>query len=75
MAALQFDFKGLKCPVPVLKLSNMMMKKEVNAGDTVTVVADCPTFEKDVKDFCGNHKKVLVRFQANGTDKTAVIQF
>ena len=75
MAALQFDFKGLKCPIPVLRLSNLMQKKEVNTGDTVTILADCPTFEKDIKEFCGKFKKVLVKYQVNGEEKTAVIQF
>ena len=36
------------------------MKKEVKPGDTLAVTADCPTFEKDVKDWCQKMNRVLV---------------
>jgi tRNA 2-thiouridine synthesizing protein A len=74
MAAQSYDFKGLKCPIPVLRLTNLVTKKEVNPGDTVTIVADCPTFEKDIKEFCTKFKKVLVRLSIDGEVKTAVLQ-
>ena len=60
MKTVQIDARGDKCPVPVLKMTNAVMKKEVDAGDTLVVIADCPTFEKDVKDWCKNMKKTLV---------------
>jgi tRNA 2-thiouridine synthesizing protein A len=68
MKTFQIDAKGDKCPVPVLKMTNAIMKKEVDPGDTLVVVADCPTFEKDVKDWCRNMKKVLVVFREEGNN-------
>ena len=68
MKTVQIDAKGDKCPVPVLKMTNAIMKKEVDPGDTLVVVADCPTFEKDVKDWCRNMKKVLVVFREEGNN-------
>ncbi len=74
MATVQIDARGLKCPVPVLKMTNAVVKKEVNAGDTLVVLADCPTFEKDVKEWCKNMKKVLIVLQdvGNNTKKCEV---
>ncbi len=60
MPTLNLDCRGLKCPVPVLKVTNAVMKKEVSPGDTLIVTADCPTFEKDVRDWCAKMKKMLV---------------
>ena len=60
MATIELDTRGLKCPGPVLKMTGIMMKKEVKPGDTLAVTADCSTFEKDVKDWCQRNKKVLI---------------
>jgi tRNA 2-thiouridine synthesizing protein A len=68
MPTIEIDVRGAKCPVPVLKMTNMVMKKEVNAGDTLVVLADCPTFEKDVREWCKKLNKVLLVFRDEGTD-------
>lgn len=60
MAKVVLDAKGLKCPMPTLKMTSALQKKEVNPGDLFEVVADCPSFEKDVKAWCTTFKKVLV---------------
>lgn len=70
-----FDFKGLKCPVPTLKLTTIVAKKEVEPGDVLEIVADCPSFESDVKQWCANSKKVLLSLKDEGGVKTAQIQF
>jgi tRNA 2-thiouridine synthesizing protein A len=74
MATVQLDVRGQQCPIPVLKMTNALMKKEVNNGDTLVVLADCPTFEKDVREWCGNMKKVLVVIRDEGTAKRAEIR-
>lgn len=74
MAAVQFDARGLKCPLPVLRLNNMYLKKEAKPGDTVTVLADCPTFETDIRKWCQMYKKVLVLFKDEGAHKRADIR-
>jgi tRNA 2-thiouridine synthesizing protein A len=75
MATVQLDYRGLKCPVPTLKLTRVAMKNEVNPGDILEVLADCPTFEADIKGWCADYKKVLLKVRANGTHKVAQIQF
>ncbi len=74
MANIVLDAKGLKCPMPSLKMTEKLTKKEVNAGDVLEVVADCPTFENDVKVWCKMWKKVLVfmRDEGNGVRRCQI---
>jgi TusA-related sulfurtransferase len=74
MATVTLDFRGLNCPLPVLKLNAAVIKKEVKPGDTVEVLADCATFESDVKKWCTTSKKLLVKCLVNGKGKVATIQ-
>jgi len=66
MALKNLDFKGLKCPIPVMKLETMIIRKEIAPGDTVEVIADCPTFAADVKNFCAKNGKVIVSMREMG---------
>ena len=50
MAVSSLDARGLKCPQPTLKITVMSVK--MKPGDVLEVIADCPTFEKDVRDWC-----------------------
>jgi tRNA 2-thiouridine synthesizing protein A len=68
MAKVEIDARGFKCPVPVLKMSNAVSMKEVHAGDTLVVLADCPTFEDDVRSWCTRQKKVLVVLKDEGNN-------
>lgn len=74
MARVTLDYRGLNCPLPVLKLNGAVIKKEVNPGDTVEVLADCPTFEVDIKKWCDTSKRLLVKCYADGSHKIAMIQ-
>ena len=74
MAVKRIECIGCKCPMPVLKLTQATMKKEVVAGDQVELLADCATFETDVKQWCTQMKKVLIRFTMEGNLKKAIIQ-
>ncbi|MGD0093443.1 MAG: sulfurtransferase TusA family protein [Planctomycetota bacterium] len=74
MAMVQLDARGLQCPIPALKMTEKLVKKEVKSGDTLEVTADCPTFENDVRAWCKNFKKVLVVFKTQGTAQVAQIQ-
>ncbi len=60
MKTVTIDARGLNCPVPSLKMTNAVMRKDVVPGDTLEVVADCDTFEADVRRWCETMKKVLV---------------
>jgi tRNA 2-thiouridine synthesizing protein A len=74
MATVNLDALGLICPQPVLKIA--AKSAELKSGDILEVVADCPTFEKDVRLWCERTKKPLlwVRSDDNG-HKRCQIQF
>lgn len=74
MARVFMDAQGLRCPMPSLKMSQMLLKKEVQPGDVLEVLADCPTFENDVKAWCQSTKKVLIfiRTEGNGAKRCQV---
>lgn len=70
----QLDARGLKCPTPTLMMTNSIMKKEVQPGDTLSVTADCPTFEADVRNWCNTMKKVLILYKEEQGFKRAEIR-
>ena len=67
------DARGLKCPQPTLKITVLAVK--MKAGDVLEAVADCDTFEKDVRDWCARTKKVLLWIRSEGKDMRCQIQF
>jgi len=58
MATKEINATGVRCPQPVMKMSAALMG--MNAGDIIEVVADCPTFEEDVKKWCERLKKDML---------------
>ena len=68
------DTLGLKCPQPVLKIA--MKAPQVGQGNILEVLADCPTFEHDVRAWCERLGKTLISVQ-DGAEyrKTIQIQF
>jgi tRNA 2-thiouridine synthesizing protein A len=73
MAVTALDARGLKCPQPTLKIT--VMSAKMQPGDILEVVADCPTFEKDVRDWCLRAKKTLLWVKEEGTAKKVQVQF
>ena len=67
MALHTIDALGLKCPQPTLKITVQATKAQ--PGDLLEVVADCPTFEKDVRDWCTRSKKALLWIRDEGGGK------
>lgn len=67
------DAVGLKCPQPVLKIAAKV--PEMKPGDVLEIVADCPTFEKDVRAWCERMKKVLLSVKEESGKKRIQIQF
>ena len=47
MADVTVDARGLACPMPIVKLTKAV--KSMFVGDTITIMADDPGFEPDVK--------------------------
>lgn len=72
MGTTTIDAKGLKCPQPVLKLTTTVAS--LKPGDLVEILADCPTFEADLKGWCTRMKKVLVYIRDEGGAKKAQIK-
>lgn len=72
MATKVIDARGLKCPQPQLKMltESHSMKK----GDIIEVVADCPTFETDVRQYCQRTKKALLWMRSEGSAKRCQVQ-
>lgn len=67
MAMVMLDANGLKCPQPVLKIA--AKSPEMKPGDVLEVMADCPTFEKDVRQWCDRMKKTLLWVRDEGGGK------
>ena len=54
----KLDLNGLKCPIPVLKISKKF--KEINKGDILIVHTDDPKADKDIDELSKNKKiKIL----------------
>ena len=72
MAQKAIDARGLKCPQPQLKMltESHSMKK----GDILEVVADCATFESDVRQWCQRTKRALLWMRVEGTAKRCQVQ-
>lgn len=74
MAMAVLDTLGLKCPQPVLKIA--VKATDMKLGDTLEVLGDCPTFERDVRAWCKRLKKVLLSVKHEGAEKKRIqIQF
>lgn len=73
MATQVLDARGLKCPQPTLKITALAVK--MKQGDVLEAMADCPTFEKDVRDWCTRSKKILLWVKDEGSAKKVQIQF
>lgn len=74
MAITILDTLGLKCPQPVLKIS--LKVPDMQSGDVLEVLGDCPTFERDMRTWCGRLGKVLLAIRDEGSNKKRIhIQF
>ena len=72
MAELTFDATGLACPMPIVKLTKQV--KSMAAGDTVTVLADDPGFDPDVRAWVEARGHELASFTEEDGVQTAVIK-
>jgi len=74
MATYTLDALGLKCPQPVLKVA--IKAKELQPGDILEVLANCPSFPNDIKAWCERMGKTLLVCSDEGDGKAkAQIQF
>ena len=66
------DARGLKCPLPSMKM--MSMSRDMKPGEILEVIADCPTFEADVRKFCEVMKKALLFVKVEGAAKRVQVR-
>ena len=72
MATKTIDARGLKCPQPALKM--LSESRGMAKGDTLEVLADCSTFEADVRKWCEQTKRVLLLVKQEGTAKRCSVR-
>ena len=72
MATKILDALGLRCPQPILKIAATAV--DMFNGDILEVLADCPTFEKDVRLWCERTKKTLLWIREDEGKKRCQIQ-
>jgi len=72
MATKMVDCKGLKCPQPSLRM--LTEAKTMANGDIMEVVADCPTFEDDVRSWCGQTNRALLWIRQEGATKRCQVR-
>ena len=71
MGKASLNFKGMSCPMPIIKISMAMKKSE--SGDVFEVVSDDPAFEPDIKAWCDETGNVLNGLTKSGKDIIATI--
>jgi tRNA 2-thiouridine synthesizing protein A len=72
MAVRFIDTRGLKYPMPQLKILNE--SRAMDSGEVLEVIADCPTFEDDVRKWCATMGKSLLYMKVEGTAKRCQVQ-
>ncbi|MEA1987075.1 MAG: sulfurtransferase TusA family protein [Candidatus Marinimicrobia bacterium] len=54
----EMNLKGMKCPEPIMKLA--AKAKDFPEGEMVEIVADCPSFPKDIEAWCERTGRTLL---------------
>jgi tRNA 2-thiouridine synthesizing protein A len=72
MATEVLDCMGLKCPIPTTKVT--VLATRLKPGDIIDVKADCPTFEKDLRDWSSRTKKTILWIREEGGGKRTQVK-
>jgi tRNA 2-thiouridine synthesizing protein A len=72
MDPIRVDAMGLRCPQPILKLAVVIIDHP--KGTIIEMVADCPTFEKDIRAWCERRKLTVLSVRGEGATKTVQVQ-
>jgi tRNA 2-thiouridine synthesizing protein A len=68
------DTLGMKCPEPVLDVAAQSI--HMSPGDILEVIGDCPTFEKDIRNWCERVGRMVLSVKEEEADKKTIqIQF
>ncbi|RUM91576.1 MAG: sulfurtransferase TusA family protein [Thiomicrospira sp.] len=68
----RIDAKGLKCPMPVIKLQQQTRKS--HAGDRLLIECTDPGAEKDITSWCRVNKHRVIKIDATNTGCTIEIE-
>lgn len=68
----QLNAKGLKCPMPVIKLQQLV--RQLGDGDYVEIQCTDPSAEKDIKSWCGVNRHNFVNTQIETDHLLVTIQ-
>jgi tRNA 2-thiouridine synthesizing protein A len=66
------DARGLKCPQPTLKMT--VAVNSMSKGEVLEVLADCPTFEEDIKGWSERTRKTVLWVRDEGSFKRCQVQ-
>jgi len=69
---LDVDARGLKCPMPIVRLTQAVKKAAL--GDKIRIQADDPAFEPDVRAWCRKTGNALTGLTAERGVTVAVIR-
>ncbi|HEY9016725.1 sulfurtransferase TusA family protein [Thiomicrospira sp.] len=58
----QLDAKGLKCPMPVIKLQQLV--RQLPAGDQIEIACTDPGAEKDIRSWCKVNRHQLLNVKS-----------
>lgn len=72
MADRKLDCSGLKCPMPILKITKAI--QEITSGQTLEVIATDPSFEPDIKAWINKTGHGLESLGGSGNEFSAVIK-
>lgn len=70
--AQQLNFKGMACPMPIMKTA--IAFKKATSGEVFEVVCDDPGFEPDIKAWCSETGNPLEGIRHDGKDTIATIK-
>ena len=71
MAKTELNFRGMSCPIPIIKLS--MATRKGATGDVFEVICDDPAFGPDIKSWCEDTGNILTSLTNADKDIIAII--
>jgi TusA-related sulfurtransferase len=71
MAKTELNYRGMSCPIPIVKLS--MATRKGATGDVFEITCDDPVFETDIKAWCEDTGNTLDNIAKSGKDIIATI--
>ena len=71
MAKTELDFRGMNCPMPIIKTS--MAVRKATSGDVFEVKCDDPGFEPDIEAWASETKNIINGIRKEGSDIIATI--